>query len=258
MRREKDYGMRKSGSPLFLLMFYTLLLIMMAGLSGCGGGSGGSTVAKTEPETITIQPADNKLYLGATKQFSLVSSYTGAITTSVGWVSSNPSVASISPSGMLSAIAVGDVTITATLAGVPYKTTTLKVIATTFANVSSVVTPLNVAGVWKGTYEIVEARDPSEIGIYDYEFNLAQSAVTVTGTSLLRRGTPREANGTFSSTNLDNDVLMFNFTYFDSRALYSLLNSGFAKITASTLTGEAVENDIYGWNCRYKFNLIKQ
>lgn len=258
MRREKDYGMRKSGSPLFLLMFYTLLLLMMAGLSGCGGGSGGSTVAKTEPETITIQPADNKLYIGATKQFSLVSSYTGAITASVGWTSSNPSVASISPSGMLSAIAVGDVTITATLAGVPYRTTTLKVIATTFANVSSVVTPLSVAGVWKGTYEILEAKDPADIGIYDYEFSLAQDAAAVTGTSVLRRGTAREALGTFIGASVDGDVLGFSFTYFDARALYNMVNSGYSKITDTTLTGEAVENDIKGWNCRYRFNLIKQ
>lgn len=256
MRREKDSGMRKSGSPSFLLMFYTILLIMMAGLCGCGGAAG--TAAQDAPETIVILPADNRVYVGATKQFSLVSSYTGAITNSVGWGTSNPSVASISPSGMLTAIAVGDVTITATVAGVPFRTTTLKVIATTFANVSSVVTPPNVAGVWKGTYEILEARDPSEIGIYDYEFNLAQNAAAVSGTSVLRRGTPREANGTFSSTNVDNDVLRFNFTYLDPRALYSLVNSGFAKITATALTGEAMENDIYGWNCRYRFNLIKQ
>lgn len=258
MKSEKNCGVRKSGTPPFLLTFYTLLLIVMSGLCGCGGGAGTGTAVPNAPETITIQPADNRLYVGTTKQFSLVSSYTGAITTSVGWASSDSSVASISPTGMLTAIAVGDVTITATVAGVP-RTTTVKVIATTFANFSGLTT-LNVAGVWKGTYTILEAQNPADIGTYYYEFNLAQNGITVTGTSMLRAvNDASRVTGTFRESSVSGDVLMFNFTYFDPRTLYNIMvNSGFAKITGTTLIGETVENDINGWNCRYRFALTKQ
>lgn len=257
MKNEENRGMRRRCSTAQLLMFCALLLTVAAGLCGCGGGS--STAVQSGTETITIQPADNRLYVGATKQYSLVSSQTGAITTSVGWGTSNPLVATISAGGVLLAVGVGDATITATVAGVPFRTTTLKVIATTFANVSSVVTPLNVAGVWKGTYEILEAKNQADIGTYDFEFNLSQAGTVVSGQSSLRAASdPRFSVGTLNGSSVSGDVLDFNFTYFDTRALYNLVNSGFAKIKGTVLTGEAVENDINGWNCRYRFNVVKQ
>lgn len=262
MRREEDYDMRKMHSPLFLKMFYTLLFTVMFGLCGCGGGGGGGIAvpAQKPAESIVVKPANNVVYPGTTIQYTLESSYTGVFTSSVVWDSTNKSVATISSSGMVNCIAVGETDITATLGGglTPYKTH-LKVIATTVPSGSGV--NLNVAGRWVGTYEILDAVDTNEIGkTYTYEFNLTQNGTTVTGQSSLRRSTPRFAVGEFLEASVAGDILKFVFKYTDPVSKTEIeTNSGSAQIiTDTSLTGEAVENDSKGWNCHYKFVLTKQ
>lgn len=96
------------------------LLIVMAGLCGCGGGSGSSSSGTQKVlESIVIKPTDNKLAVGKTITFTAVGTYSDGTTatdlgSSLKWSSSSPAVATISTDGAVTAVAPGQVVITAT------------------------------------------------------------------------------------------------------------------------------------------------
>ncbi len=102
--------------------------------------------APSTPVAVAVQPADNKLAVGKTQQFTAIYTHTDGTTYSdstipVIWSSSSPSVATITPNGMVTAVAAGQTTITATVNGLPPGTTTLTVPATTLASIT--ITPSN-------------------------------------------------------------------------------------------------------------------
>lgn len=110
-----------------------------ATLSGVTG-HGTLTVTNAILVSIAITPANSNLLLGTLQQFTAIGTFsdqsTHDITSSVTWVSSNDHVASISGSGLTTALALGSLTISATSGTIS---------ASTAANVqSSVLTSLAI------------------------------------------------------------------------------------------------------------------
>lgn len=79
-------------------------------VSGAKGGGGGPTI-----KSITVTPASASTEAGATVQLSATSKPAGTATFT--WTTSNASVASVSSSGLVTGIAAGTATVTATAGG---------------------------------------------------------------------------------------------------------------------------------------------
>jgi alpha-tubulin suppressor-like RCC1 family protein len=78
------------------------------------GASFGVTVQRTGiTSSVRVYPATRTLLIGHTPSFALIDEY-GTALTSVTWNSSNPNVASIDENGKVTALAAGEVSITAT------------------------------------------------------------------------------------------------------------------------------------------------
>lgn len=89
-----------------------LLLCLVAALVGCGNPSG--------LDSIQVTPSTQSLAVGQTAQFTAVGTYGNAshhktqnVTSMVTWTSSTPSVATVSASGVATAVGAGTTTITA-------------------------------------------------------------------------------------------------------------------------------------------------
>jgi uncharacterized protein YjdB len=89
-----------------------LLLCLATAFVGCGNPSG--------LDSIQVTPATQSLTVGQTAQFTAIGTYGNAkhpttqnITNGVTWTSTTPSVATVSPSGLVTAVAAGTTTITA-------------------------------------------------------------------------------------------------------------------------------------------------
>jgi hypothetical protein len=120
-----------------LLIFFLMVLVM----SGCGGGSGSSPPALV---AIAVTPADPAVARGTTQQFTAMGTYsnksTQDLSASVTWTSTNTGAATISATGLATAIATGSTTITASTGGVSGSTI---LTVTNAALVSIAVTPAN-------------------------------------------------------------------------------------------------------------------
>jgi len=81
-------------------------------------GSSTFTVTNAVLVSIAITPANSQVFLGTLNQFTATGTYsdqtTKDITSSVTWSSSNPSAASINGGGLVTALALGSLTISAT------------------------------------------------------------------------------------------------------------------------------------------------
>jgi hypothetical protein len=89
-----------------------LLLCLATAFVGCGNPSG--------LDSVQVTPATQSLTVGQTAQFTAIGTYGNAkhpttqnITNGVTWTSTTPSVATVSPSGLVTAVAAGTTTITA-------------------------------------------------------------------------------------------------------------------------------------------------
>jgi Bacterial Ig-like domain (group 2)/IPT/TIG domain/Abnormal spindle-like microcephaly-assoc'd, ASPM-SPD-2-Hydin/Galactose oxidase, central domain len=82
-----------------------------------GTVSGSTAVTVTSPVLLS-SPASVNIDVGGTQQLSATGTYSNSsgtdVTSSSSWVSSNPTIAGVSPTGFVTAIANGNVTITAT------------------------------------------------------------------------------------------------------------------------------------------------
>lgn len=123
---------------------------VMAQLNGVTGSASLTvTAAPLTISSITIKPANLSVTIGATQQFQAVATYsdgtTGDVTSKTTWASSNTSAATISASGVATALAAGSATITGT-DGTVSATTTLAVTASTARTLSSIsVTPASAS-----------------------------------------------------------------------------------------------------------------
>ena len=99
----------------------TLVCLTFLGSCGGGGNSGSSNQNPPPPAatltSLAVNPVSDSLMPGATKQFTATGHYSDGsskdVTSSVQWSSSDSSIASVSASGMATAVAFGVVTVTA-------------------------------------------------------------------------------------------------------------------------------------------------
>jgi len=115
---------------------------LISATSGSISGSTTLTVTAVTLQSISVAPADHSIPVGTTQQFTATGHYTDGstqdLTTSVGWNSSDPTVAAISHAngtqGLASGLKAGSTTITALLDTVP-GTTSLTVTAPVHSSV---------------------------------------------------------------------------------------------------------------------------
>ena len=97
-------------------------IIWLLGATALGwlGGCGSPTVAPSQVATVTVDPANTMLDPDSTVQLiaTVLASGGGPMNRSVSWNSSDPSIASVSPSGLVTGLDFGDAEITATSDGV--------------------------------------------------------------------------------------------------------------------------------------------
>src|SRR6266571_8634197 len=98
-------------------------LIVCLGLAGCGGGSSKSSqnTNSTSPTLVSIAVTSSgaaSVAAGSTLQLAATGKYsdgtTAALTSQVYWNASDATLASLSASGLLTALKAGSVTVTAT------------------------------------------------------------------------------------------------------------------------------------------------
>lgn len=125
------------------------LLVVAILVTSCGGGTDSPTTS-TAPTAIVTSLAvigASSLTVGQTSQFTAMASLSNGtiqeVTNQTSWQSSNPSIATVSASGLMTALTTGSTTITATYQG---KSGTADV---------AVQRPLPlIAGNWKGAYTV--------------------------------------------------------------------------------------------------------
>jgi len=111
--------------------------------------SASATVTVSPPVLVTLGASALSLLQGSTQQ--LTATVTGTLNTAVTWGSSSPAVATVSLSGLVTAVGAGTATITATSVADPTKTATLTL---TVTPVTFSVAPMSVALSVGGTQQL--------------------------------------------------------------------------------------------------------
>ncbi len=139
----KHYGRYKAGSDTGKVK------VRAAGSPGGGTDSAVVTVTPIPVASVSVSPVSASAQVGQTVQLSAITKdSTGGVLTGrvVSWSSSNPSVASVSSSGLVTGIAVGSATVAATSEG---QSGTAAIAVTTVPVASVAVTPAS-AGIQVG------------------------------------------------------------------------------------------------------------
>lgn len=103
-----------------------VLVVTSACLSDTSGAPTGSTPGTADSTVVAIAPATTSVVVGQSVQYQ--ATVTGSSTAAIGWSVSNPNIASVSTSGLVTGVASGTATLTAT-AGVASRSVKLTVTA---------------------------------------------------------------------------------------------------------------------------------
>jgi Big-like domain-containing protein len=98
----------------------TLMLVIMPLWWSCGGEEGGGVAPRTPVATVTVTPAIDTITTGATVQLTgTTAAADGAslVGRALAWSSSDDQIATVSNSGLVTGVAVGTATVTATSEG---------------------------------------------------------------------------------------------------------------------------------------------
>jgi uncharacterized protein YjdB len=125
--------------------FLCLCLSLLLAVAGCGGSSSmGSSGTTKVLSSIAASPTTANLAVGASQQFTAQATYndgsTADVTSSAAWTDANAKVATITSSGMATAVATGSTTVTATM-GALSGTATLTIAAPAKTLASIAVSP---------------------------------------------------------------------------------------------------------------------
>lgn len=135
--------MRHLRFPLSSAAFFLSFSLVIAG-TGCGGGSSSDPPPIKTLTSISVSPATATIAAGTTQQFTATATYsdssTANVTSTASWTSSNNSAATISISGLATAVAAGSTSVTASLSGMS-GTAKLTVTAATKTLTAVAVTP---------------------------------------------------------------------------------------------------------------------
>jgi uncharacterized protein YjdB len=106
-------------TKLFSCLGFLLIAIPLLILSGCGKSN---TATSVTVAMIAVAPNPESIAAGATQQFTAKATFnngtTADVSSQVTWSSSNITIATINASGMLTAVATGSTTVTASVSGV--------------------------------------------------------------------------------------------------------------------------------------------
>jgi len=125
----------------------SIVCVVVLCLASCGGGGGGSTTSQPSPPTasppsaaasVTISPADLTLLVGESRQLTAITRDQAGNPLegrSVTWITSAPTVATVSAAGSVAGVGVGSATITATSEGKDGSSAVSVISSVTFASV---------------------------------------------------------------------------------------------------------------------------
>jgi hypothetical protein len=135
--RQKQVRLRGNGAAAISMIALLLCALIGPAIFGCKGFFIGPKLT-----TVALAPSTPSVAVGKTQQMSATGTYdnssTETITDSAGWSSSDVSIATVSSTGLVTGVASGSATISATLAGVSGSTT----VNITVANLASIsITP---------------------------------------------------------------------------------------------------------------------
>ena len=117
-----------------------------------------------EPNTISLNSAKISLSIDETKSLTITVSPSNASKSNIQWSSNNPNVATVSNEGLITAVAVGTATITATTAN--GKTATCMVTVSPSTGIDDITTS-DLLVYPNPTTGIVNISEPSEIQVYN-------------------------------------------------------------------------------------------
>lgn len=144
MRVPSDFTVRLQPFVLSLSISFIIL-----GIAGCGGSS--STTLSNSGKAITgiaLSPSTASVTAGASQQFTATATYsdrsTADVTSAASWTAASKSVVNVKSNGMVSGLAAGSTTVTASLGGVS-GTAVLTVNAPTVTSIAVSPATANVA-----------------------------------------------------------------------------------------------------------------
>ena len=160
---------------------FTLLLAVSLLSLGCGGlsvGKGKTMIA------IVVTPATASMAVGASQQFTATGTYsdgsTAAVTASVTWTSSSPSIATITTAGMATAVAAGSSTMTASLSGISGAATlTVGVAAKTLSSIAVTPATASIGAGATGQFTATATYSDGSTAVVTSTATWASSSVTV-------------------------------------------------------------------------------
>jgi len=158
--------------------------LVLVALCSLAAGCGQSTTPTPAPPAVTSVAITGTLALpavGQTSQLVATAAFADGtsqvVTNQATWLSSNPTVATVTTSGLVAALTYGTAVVTATYRSV--------------AGIGTVTITLNMTGTWKGT-----VSDSS--GSADLTSVLTQAGATISGTSTLVYTSGTQASGSFN------------------------------------------------------------
>jgi hypothetical protein len=190
-------------------------VLQVVALSALAAACGQSTTPTPTPPAVTSVTITGTLTLpavGQTSQLVATAAFANGtsqvVTNQATWQSSNPTVATVTTTGLVAALTYGTAIVTATFQGVN--------------GTGTVSIALNMTGTWKGT-----ATDSA--GSAQLTSVLTQAGTTISGTASLVYTSGTQANGSFSGT-VPNTGSTVNFTVTGT-------GSGGGQTCTVTLTG---------------------
>ena len=104
-----------------------VFLVAAFACAACGGsGSGGAGVGGTVRVTgVTLNKSASAVFVGYTEQLTATVTPSNATNKNIDWSSSDTTTATVSSNGLVTAVALGEVTITVTTADGGFKATCL-------------------------------------------------------------------------------------------------------------------------------------
>jgi Bacterial Ig-like domain (group 2) len=112
-------------------LYSVVVAFALIALNGCGGGGGYSTLpsqSSPTPQSIRVTAPGNSLIVGDTVPLTAILTYSDSstknVTTSATWSATPTAVATVSNSGVVTAVAAGSVTVTATFSSLSGKVQT--------------------------------------------------------------------------------------------------------------------------------------